>query len=491
MSFAAAILWSLLRSIAVASFAVAPATLLVARLETVRGIATRRLLIALALIPLFVPELLIGFHYRLVIPQLTAGLTPAVANAGTELLYLALQWSRALAVGIAMMLLLPDSPITRESMHAWTLLRQSLAPAAWRLGHLRLLLTGPWRAGLVAWSVMALMSFQEFESAALMQLDRSPVAWTVTLFDLHAARQPVSSSLTMVLGPLICELALLAPAVVVLLLTSGMASSTDTAADVQTHSSQRYSWLVLLLPGLVLVLFWPVVANAEATAAGLRTLLTGSLLSQSLEQIATSSGFAIASAILAMTIGGSIVDRFQARPLDVPGALLVLMSLTGSLVLSLLLLAAFQLPLFRVAYDTWLPLLLGQSLAALPRAIALLLLLRTTTDSAAVHSARLLFHASNATTRRDAARIVWRLTTGRWLLAALVLTHWCFWDVTVASILRPVQLEPVVTRLYNEMHYGRTEALMSLSLLAAMTPIVLAGLMMFGSRLLPTNRAPS
>jgi hypothetical protein len=56
----------------------------------------------------------------------------------------------------------------------------------------------------------------------------------------------------------------------------------------------------------------------------------------------------------------------------------------------------------------------------------------------------------------------------------MISAHRCFWDVTVASILRPVELEPVITRLYNEMHYGRTEALMSLSIFAALTLVGIA-----------------
>jgi hypothetical protein len=55
----------------------------------------------------------------------------------------------------------------------------------------------------------------------------------------------------------------------------------------------------------------------------------------------------------------------------------------------------------------------------------------------------------------------------------LLLTQWCFWDVTTTSILRPLSPEPVVTRLYNEMHFARTEALLGLTVLAGLSPLVL------------------
>ena len=162
---------------------------------------------------------------------------------------------------------------------------------------------------------------------------------------------------------------------------------------------------------------------------------------------------------------------------------LILPGLLGSLVLSLGLLALFQLPGLRGLYDTWLPMLLGQTLAVLPFAVAVVLLLMRVSDPAALHAAKLLAVSEKSRIRRQMATIRWRLTTGRWLLGGLIVAHRCFWDVTVASILRPVQVEPVITRLYNEMHYGRTEALMSQATLAALTPLAIAAAAMLLSRL--------
>ncbi len=44
------------------------------------------------------------------------------------------------------------------------------------------------------------------------------------------------------------------------------------------------------------------------------------------------------------------------------------------------------------------------------------------------------------------------------------------------SILRPVDVEPVITRLYNEMHYGRTEILILMSAISVLTiPVLCSG----------------
>jgi hypothetical protein len=157
--------------------------------------------------------------------------------------------------------------------------------------------------------------------------------------------------------------------------------------------------------------------------------------------------------------------------------LLLIPGLMGSLVLSLLLVAVFQSSLLRQLYDTWLPMLLGQSLAILPRSFALVVIMNQMTERSALHSASLLMSSPHFNIRQRISSIFWRMTTFRWLLCGLVIAQWCFWDVTTASILRPVQLEPVVTRLYNEMHYGRTESLMSLTALSLLIPLALWGLL--------------
>ena len=531
MTLADSILWSFARSTLIAAVALWPVAVLLQQMASSRTVQARRVWLLLAVFPFFVPELLIGFNYRLTATQLSSGASPVVAAICTESLYALLQLSRCVAVGVALSLLLPRSEVTRESLYSWDLLRPvQVSPfSAWRRQWLWLRLNGPWQPRLISWSIMALISFQEFETAALMQIDRHPVAWSVWLFDAHAARQPLTDSLRMIVVPLLCEMLLLAPAII-LMLRSRMGSSTsgelpDEDPSAAGSGRRSFTAAVILLPGMTLFLLWPVLVNVVPTVNGLLSMLRGTLLKQSALQILTSTSFAAASTFIAMSVAVAIFFRHRVYPggstascatmvesmdgrstraeADGPpgqarwrinhslgvdtcyaaAAAVILPGLLGSLVLSLLLLAAFQMSLLRPLYDTWLPMLLGQSLAVLPKALAVVALLKKTADNAAIHSAKLLTSSVNAGLRRAASSILWRLTTGRWLLGSLVIAHWCFWDVTVASILRPVQLEPVVTRLYNEMHYGRTEALMSLAVLAALTPVIVAGCAMVLSRI--------
>ncbi len=219
MTLNESLLCSLARCIIIASIAVWPVAILVARIEAAPTVRSRRLRLLLAVFPFFLPELLIGFNYRLTVTQLTSGTSPLTAAICTEGLYGLLMLCRCMAVGVALSMLLPRRNAADESLHSWVLLRNRMASATWWAGWLRLKVFGAWQAPLVAWSVMALVAFQEFETAALMQIDRYPISWSVWLFDANAARLPLWDSLRIMVGPLLCELAMLGPALYVLLKT--------------------------------------------------------------------------------------------------------------------------------------------------------------------------------------------------------------------------------------------------------------------------------
>jgi len=519
MTLSESIAWSFARSVIIASLALWPLATVLHTIDTRATVRSRRFWILLAIFPFFVPELLIGFHYRLAATQLSSGASPIAAAICTESLYAVLQFSRCLAAGVAVALLLPGAQVTEQSLYSWDLLRASLHPWTWRRGWLMLRIRGPWTAMLISWSLMALMAFQEFETAALMQIDRHPVAWSVWLFDAHAARQPIQASLRMVLIPVACELLLLLPALLLLKCRAGLlatpggisdsltervpSKSSRTRTSRGTRTAGRISSdglpaascrtenklaALCLCPAIILFVLWPLLSNLKPMIFGLCSMMSNpSALRQAVQQILTSVGFAIAATIVAMNIAAIVLASPRVRQQTAERFSQMLMTvlagagLMGSLVLSVLLLTLFQWPGLRVFYDSWLPMLLGQAIAVLPKALAIGLLLQQVTDESAIFSARLLQQFPDSAVRRSASKTLWRLITSRWLLYGLVVAHWCFWDVTVASILRPVALEPVVTRLYNEMHYGRTEALMSLAGLAALTPIAVWLLAMMAS----------
>lgn len=489
------VLWSGLRTLLTATLAMLP-LLLMQRVWLGLSQPRAKLLAAFSAgLPFFIPELLTGFNYRVQATVWAAKLAPDLNAVFTEALYGGIQLLRAVAAGTLVLLILPRDPATASRLFAWRLLRPVMGARKWLWGLLRLRLEGDLAGLLSAWSVMALVVFQEFETAALMQVDRHPLAWSVWMFDAHAARQPLTDSLQMAFAPLLLECLLLSPAAIVIWLRRESAGRELLSAAGEHRPTSLLTITLAALWGLLgfaILVAIPMLRMRGEVIEGLRILLiTPRLLKQSLEQVLTSALISFGAAVAAISISGlllGLIDRQRIQNQNhhrnrnqnrhSSAALAALMiallpGLAGPLLIALTLLAAFQLPILRPLYDTWLPLLLGLTLSVLPRAMALQQLLRLTQTNEAVFLADLLRLSRLSAVRRAAAAILWRLMDVRWICALLLLTQWCFWDVTTTSILRPLSPEPVVTRLYNEMHFSRTEALLGLTALAGLSPLML------------------
>lgn len=492
-----AILWSLCRSLLVGLLALIPLTALQSVLSAERSLPRRRLCLLIAMGPFFVPELLTGFHYRLTASSLAASGDPWVHLVLTELLYGGLLIFRAVAVGMLLQSILPPTSGVSSALHLWGMLRGTGGRWAWWMGWVRLQVTGRWRTLLVSWSLMSLVSFQEFETAALMQIDRHPVTWTVWLFDAQAAMQLLSESLRQCVLPVGVALVLLLPLLLIIGDRTGRGSEESrlpVGQQPRRMAALRVSRVYVIVAALLLVIL-PLGRSLIPALSGLAWIVNDRrLVLQSVQQVLVSAGFAVTASVIGLSLcellrprGGVIRIGWRELVLTV----LLLPGLAGPLMLSLTLLNVFQWGIFRWLYDTWLPLLLGQVLLILPRAFALSVFLRNLTQQEATYAGELLRSSGYREIRKTGDSLVWYLRDVRWLLGGLLLTQWCFWDVTVASLLRPVTLEPVVTRLYNEMHFARTEALLGLSFLAAVTPVILWGLALLLSRAAGTKKGRS
>lgn len=496
MTLTQSLLVSLFRSLLVATLATGPVIVIQRHFGRLQGKA-RVLRILLALTPVFVPELLTGFSWRLTAARMSAQFDPFVAAGVTEIIYFLLLTMRCIAIGSALILVFPENQSAAESLHLWEFLRHRILHAEWWRGWACLQLDGKFRPVIVTWSVMALTSFQEFETAALMQVDQYPISWTVWLFDAHALRQPLGESLKMLALPMLSQLCLIVPAGFVIVRSAK--HSIDSRDFRRTVAANQYKPLAaadLLLWAIFGMTFaWPFMESTRELYSGFGQYRKNTdLFSQSLFQILGSAAFSSAAAVLAMILSSGALSLPQSRGKILSRktaacVVLLIPGLCGSLVLSLSLLQVFQWPAFRLLYDTWLPLLAGLTFSVLPRAMAVVLLIRST-PGAARHLAELLSSGPDASHRRSGSSILWHLTTARWLLGGLLISHWCFWDVTASSILRPIEFEPVVNRLYNEMHYGRTEALVSLASLSALTPLTLWLLVLVADRLFRTVLVP-
>ena len=147
--------------------------------------------------------------------------------------------------------------------------------------------------------------------------------------------------------------------------------------------------------------------------------------------------------------------------------------LLGSLIVSLLVLALFQTPLLRPAYDTPLPLLLALTIILLPLALLLDALLHMRRMSPMRHIARQL----------GSRRLAWELDLQPRLAAFALLFCWAYFDFTASSILAPTGLTPVFVRLHNLAHYGQTAALSAMLLAAVLAPAAVLALTLGTARL--------
>lgn len=466
MGMAEPVAWSVLRSLLVGLLCLRPTGWLADLVDRAQP-SRRAVWLTLILAPLFVPDLLIGFSWRLTAARL------ADSPLAIELLYGGLLSARALVVGTVVRLLWPRSAVTGEALHLWQALRpRQHSPWRWWRGWVVLNLTGPWLPGLAAGSLMTVLTFQEFEIAALLQINRHPIVWTVHVFDAQAAWQPLADTLAMLPGPVVFELLLFLPVAAVTGLRRPSPDAAGSPADPGSPSwPRRLTSGCLLLAAFGLLLAVPVASNAGVLLRNAEfSDRSWQALRMSSGPIFASLGFASAAAVIALIAASGCLRRARRLAWLLPG-------LCGALVCSLCLLALFQIPGVRPLYDTWLPLITGLVITHLPRAALVVLVLQRLSDDRGIHAARLLQASPTADVRRHAARLHWVLTGRRWLVGLVVMTHWCFWDVTTVSILRPVDVEPIVTRLYNEMHYGRTEALVQITLLACLaTPA--AGLLL-------------
>lgn len=480
MTHATALSCSIMRCLVVATLAVPLSAALWRFCGTRRSGWRKNLSVALSVAPLFIPDLLVGFTYRLTSARLLH------SDAATETLYSGLLLVRVLGLQVAARIMLPQSTVTAESIHSWQLLNRGTGGWAWQW--IKMSLLGRYRTVLVAWLAGALFCFQEFETAALVQINQLPIVWTVWLFDAYAAGEPLSLSLQHVGWALAFQLALLSPVAALLRQRRVSGEADERVSGLQTTEGMpdsRRQFIVgtcLLLLVCVTAVLIPLYSNSGQMVSGLRLLVNQGTLLPRIGQVIQSLATSILAAVLALWICRDLLGR------GIVSVLFLLPGLCGSLVLSLVMLAVFQLPVLRVAYDTFIPMVITQTLWLMPRACLLLALLRVLSDRESLHSAFLLLESADPKVVRQSRVTLWRLGRVRWLLAASVLTHWSFWDVSIVSLLRPVRFEPIVTRLYNEMHYGRTDTLIAMTVLSFIMPFVVAVIAGLALYVLPLGR---
>jgi hypothetical protein len=316
-------------------------------------------------------------------------------------------------------------PLSAEALHCERLIdgRSSFARAGFAI---RAAGPAPW----VILGVIFLLAFTDFELASLLSMK----TWAVMLFDAHAGGLQIGESLQRVAWPAAIQLAVL----ILLFLALSLRRIEWRPA---LHTAGSPSVNVALVVIALLIAGLPIGRIAWLAASGFASLPNQGVFAGDL---LASLGFATGAAF-----GSWLLTRRTPMWCVLPGLL-------GALVLSLLILAAIQLPGLRWMRDTPLPLLAAQILLIAPMAQLLHTLLRAGDPREALHLARLA----------GSRRLLWTLALEPRAGALALLFLFAYFEFTAATILAPIGLTPIFARLHNLAHYGQT-AVLSASLLAA------------------------
>ena len=420
MSFPLLVLADAGRTVLLAALAVGVAVPLV---RTLAGLPERArpLAWALLLAPLLTPTLLVSYACAPLAVRLIG------VPGGLAALHFAALLLRFVPVAVAVLHFLPPL-VSAEARHCHAIFAPP-SPSPW-LFHLRAAGRGPWRAG----GLVFLLAFADFELASLWSVK----TWPVALFDAHAGGLALGASLRLAAWPLAVQLAIL----VALGCTRAPAPEGSWTPAARRMRAMSVAYLVFAALAAAMV---PLGIVAWQALGGLPTLAENFILSREL------------AASLALALGAAVCARVLAR-----APLLCAPGLLGALVLALLVLAIFQAPGLRAAYDTPLPLLLALTLLLVP--LAMLLRWRlTATDEPAGHVARL--------TMPHPAALLWQLEGRRRFAGFALLFYWAYFEFTASSLLAPVGLTPVFARLHNLAHYGQTAVLSAMLLAAFLAPV--------------------
>ena len=457
------------RALAIAGLALVLAPSLARLLAHAQG-RQRTLVWALLLAPLLTPALLVSYAYAH-----CAHLLMDAPGATTALYFAALALKlvpvATLILHFSPPALSPEAAHCHSLLHAGGVLRSTKGPQghasrspfrvlscfSWTAlsgrgwNNLRFRLRGSGRAPWMAGGLVFLFAFTDFELASLWSLQ----TWTVALFDAQVGGLALGEALRLAALPLTIELAVLG-----LILRTPAFSTTPTRPGKAPGPIARATLPAYLGSAALLVCGWPLGQVTIQAVAGFRTVAENFVLANDL---AASLAFAAAATVGAwlLTVVVQTTRRQPSGGQVARSTTLAAPGLLGALLLSLALLAIFQVPLLHPAYDTPLPLLLASTLLLLPFAIPLRWLLDTTRHDPSLHLAK----------QAGSAALIWRLDTRRRWLAAFLLFCWAYFDFTAGSILAPVGLTPIFVRLHNLAHYGQTAVLSAMFLIAFAAPV--------------------
>jgi hypothetical protein len=461
MNLASACCWTLARSFLLCLIAWPICQLLE---RWLRAVSDRHgpLAFSLLLAPFLFPELLVGYAYRH--RALTSPLLAELLCAGLLLI-------RMIPVGVVALMASPVSLISGAAIHCRRLLLQAnLGSMRERYHFYSCLWHGGIRRELPALVLMGLVAFQEFELAALLQT----ASWTDWFIAAQRVGLDRGETLRQSLWPMLMQWPLLWCVVCWAVQAQDVHSTSDpTESRTLSILEQAFAGLYLSL-ALIGGCAVPLSFLAWNLPSGLKMMLRQPMsMSGLLQEIFIATVVSLCAGLAAWSLTGFVQRSTEERPaLRRWWQLWLIPGLSGSLLLSMGVVALFQQAGLRWLYDTPAPWVLALMIWLLPRAVLVQLWLDTTRSTESLYLAEMLSRetpqaASGANlpqpksprNSRQASALLFRLRDQPQLMGMGLLCYWAYLDLSTSYLLAPSAMPSGLVRLYNFMHFGRSSAL--------------------------------
>jgi ABC-type spermidine/putrescine transport system permease subunit II len=464
VTWTAALVASVLRSGLVAILGLCGANALTGWIESAGHQRSRGWRLALTAIPFLTPNLMVGYGYRVLSLNLLN--YPAI----NETLYFSLVCLEVMPAAVWLLLNAPAPEVSREALYCAALVSRDSDRrwSVWRRFDL-------WRRGPIArfvapGALLFLLSFQEAELAALMQVR----SWTERIFTDHTRGLPALVTARLVAAPVVIELLCLWPLVRVI--QRARTARRSSRRDVYPSVIGNAAAMGLIAAGLALVVGYPAVKMVGNVLTSGKTLIFQPMwlreLGDALLLALTCAGTAW---LLAWGIGKLAAPSHDNSPMRrLVFSISLIPGLTGPLALGLFVAAAFQRFCPRLAYTPW-PLVLAEVLWLWPRTVLVWTALNS--DTRTVRHQLALLESGKSTSGSQAVALRW-LLRGRPLMGGFLLVcWWSYLELMLPTVLAIPDFQPAPVLMYNHLHYGQMAALGVKLVMILAVPAIIAVVM--------------
>jgi len=404
------------------------------------------------LAPFFTPTLVTGYCYR------DTALAMVHVSWAKELLYAVIITAQVVPVAVVVLWYSPSAPASDSALY---LTRNSRLTITERI---RLILQSAKRYDIAAFSVIFLLAFQESEFASLVQAR----GWTEWLFTRHVQGLKLSETIRLTIPAMCVQLPFLFP--VVLWMNDhhlGIQRYSPPIQSSRVKGGVAVLWLLIATTVVCVIPIWQLFRSASWRAMA--------FVSERSFQEELGDSILVMVTTTAVVLGlWALLTRWKRLRASVL-LLLFLPGSLGSLSLGVILLGLFQTTPLQWAYDSPVPLVLGEVLFLLPRTWILFWCLNRSVKTSANHQVELLKGSSNANHQQRAAELSWFVSGRYWFLGLCLVGFWSYMELMLKSLLVFPGMAPISLVLYNAMHYGRI-GLLGAKLFAA---LVFPGLCLF------------